>query len=115
MNSYLWSFAELVWNDVCADARHLRAALLNHTSTCLRTDAPACGLQLRLVHVGIVLAWRCLEELGLFGLQIPPYLCANLDGWLMLLNLANAWRVVAWTGLIRLLLFLRRVTRNESH
>ena len=115
MDSNLGRIAELGGKDVLTHTWHLLIVLFNHTRSYLRADSPACRLQFRLVDVGVVLAGRRLEKMRLFSLQVAPYLCADLDGRLMLLDQAGAWRVVPWSGLLGLLLFLRRVMRDESH
>ena len=109
------AFSDARGDAVAARGRVLDHSLLHHAWTGLSADPPACSLKLGGFRLGVVLARRGLEALGLLKGKVLALSSANLESRHVRLDDAHTGRIIAGTGLLILLFTLRRIGGNGAH
>ena len=100
---------------VSASSWDFLSALFDHTWAVLSADSPTSSLEFSGLVLGVVLTWRCLEELLFLESVISPELSSNPIRGLTLLHKVIAGRVVSRSGSVLLLLTLWREGNGSSH
>ena len=91
------------------------SALFDHTWAIFSADSPTSSLEFSGLVLGIVLAWRCLEELLFLESVISPGLSSNPIRGLTLLHKRIGRRVISRSRSVLLLLTLWREGNGSSH
>lgn len=93
----------------------LLMAFRHHAFSCICADFPACCFVFCLLEFRVVLAWRCLEALGLLKLKITTHFSSDSPSCFFFLSCALNWTIASGSWLLLLLFSVRLPHQGLAH